>query len=1135
MDNIKPKIIISIEKKYNLNLKKIYDFQDITKQPQSYKIDKKNNIIEINLNNCEITSLNPLKSIKTLRELYLRGNSINNIEALSHLKELEYLDVSYNKIEDISILKQLTTLRYLNIANNRIYDISPIYDQLRNDLYLHAVNNPIVYPPQYISINRNGDVVEWFDALWSNVKNKIEDNLQTKKEILNLGNCGITDLSRFPLLYKCTHLKRLILSNEWAIYDQGWDRETSKNDNLPNNIFHVPPEFSKLRKLEELIIGGDWKSKKNSFWNRWRIRNFSVFNKLSKLKYLNVSNNLITGNINLNKLRQIEILHLNNNRITSITATSYFEKIIELYLSNNSISNISFLNKFPRIDTVDLHSNKIKTLLPIQELIKKVEINDSRWQKHTINLNKNPLSNPPLEIISQGNEYVLAYFKQYQAEQNIRIKPYINRDIKLVLVGNSDAGKSTLIEYFITGNWNSTISSTHWMEVKPWSTKHKNQSYNIRIFDFGGQEYYHDTHYLFFTKQTAYLLLWNEQSNKYGNISIEQRQADDSLQTNKVECFPLEYWLNSIDYHTKNKKISVDEKRIIEILNERDFDIKNSISAGENWTNKVIQSTENIGRELDDVPNILVAQNKIDNANDLRFLDEFNLKKSYPKIFEYTSLSVKTQRGMENSKDILFELLDKVSLFNREFLGTWGFLKKEIENGVSFDKKISLIKFKEYCNNKIKTIPEVNKGNRNLIKQVLFNDTDTISFAQYLNNIGLILYFPENEKLKDYVFLNQKEILKKIYDVLSGLNNLNGRFSKDYIKNTLEKNNFDSECQMIINIMSHFKMIFEHPSDVDYYIAPLYLPSEPPKSVKIFLSTFQKPICKFIFNSFIHKHVILEFFQKHGKAVLKDTNNSESYLYWKNGVVLKDIETHEIVLMKFCNVDDTNEKAYIDVYRLENSRNTQFSDDVIKTLEEICIDKDVTKTVTIDGENFIPISIIHKAEDNENWVFHYEEKYYDLKQFKQYLKQPLKMKKIFISYSKEDTSYLVKLENHLSVLKRNGTIDTWNCRQLIPGEKWDGKIKNELEEADIILFLVSDDFLATDYIWDIEIKRAIERENENPEKVKVVPIIVRDCYWEGSPLGAYNTTPPKAQVLTTSSNIDLAFKNAVLGIIKLLE
>lgn len=132
------------------------------------------------------------------------------------------------------------------------------------------------------------------------------------------------------------------------------------------------------------------------------------------------------------------------------------------------------------------------------------------------------------------------------------------------------------------------------------------------------------------------------------------------------------------------------------------------------------------------------------------------------------------------------------------------------------------------------------------------------------------------------------------------------------------------------------------------------------------------------------------------------------------------------------------------------------------------------------------------------------------------------MKKVFISYSKSDSASLQKLENHLSVLRRTGAISTWNCRKLLPGDKWDGKIKNELEEADLIIFLVSDDFLATDYIWDIEIARAIERENADPN-IRVVPIIVRSCDWQDSPLGIYNTAPKKAQVISTSNDIDEAW------------
>jgi len=1129
MENIKPIEITKIEKRFKIVLKQIEHFQDVAEYDRSYKLDYDLKIIELNLNNCNIGYFSESLLIKSLQKFSLVGNKIRNIDFLKSLQNLIYLNLSSNQIDDVSILNNHQRLDYLDISNNNIYDLSPLYDSLRNDLNLLTFDNPLVYPPKFIK-NDNHEIIDWFDNLWSNANNKIKDCLMMEDDILDLGNMGLTDLSRIPLLFECKHLKKLIISNEYAEYEDEWIRRTSNNDGLPNNIYFVPVEISKLINLQELIIGGDWKSKRRKTWNRWRIRTFSVFNKLRNLHILNLSNNLIHGNVILSNFKEIEILHLNNNKITSVKIGSALENVEEVYLSNNLITDISFINFLPNIKTVDFHSNKIQTLLPILDLLRYKNISVSKWQLNTINLIQNPLVNPVLEIVEQGTDAILSYFEQYKASEVINIKPYLNRDIKLILVGNSDAGKSTLVDYFITNKWNNNISSTHWMKIQPWITKHKGKNYNIRIFDFGGQEYYHDTHYLFFTQQTAYLLLWNEASNKYGKIYIEQKQVDGTKIINSVECFPLEYWLNSVVYHTKNRKLSIDEQRITEIIDKRDVEIQ----IEEEWSRKSSKEIENVG-DLENVPNILITQNKIDSVSDVTFLNEFGLKKSYSEIFEFSSISVKSQRGIDNHKNLLFELLDKIPLVDRELLGTWGYIKEKIESGRHPNKKISISEFKKYCNKEIKKMPEVQGKVQKLPDGILFNDISIKSFTQYLNTIGLVLYFPENDALKEYVFLNQNDIVKNIYNILLNLNNLNGKFDKNHVNNVLGKLVFDDESRHIIQIMCHFKMIVEHPSKEQNYIAPLYLPSAPPKSIKLFLSTFQKPICRFIFNSFIHKHIILEFFQKYGQDIIKDSDNGEAYLYWKNGIVLKDINTTEIVLVKFCNVDESNSKAYIDVYMMENSGDGRFSQEIITTLEKICSDKDITKTVTIDGVNFIPLMIIHKAEEDSNWVFMYNQKYHNLKEFKQYLKSPIKMKKIFISYSKADTQYLVKLENHLSVLKRNGTIDTWNCRQLIPGEKWDGKIKQELEEADIILFLVSDDFLATDYIWDIEIKRAIERENENPAKVKVIPIIVRSCYWEESPLGIFNTSPPKAQVLSLASDIDTAFKDVVMGIKKLLK
>ena len=96
--------------------------------------------------------------------------------------------------------------------------------------------------------------------------------------------------------------------------------------------------------------------------------------------------------------------------------------------------------------------------------------------------------------------------------------------------------------------------------------------------------------------------------------------------------------------------------------------------------------------------------------------------------------------------------------------------------------------------------------------------------------------------------------------------------------------------------------------------------------------------------------------------------------------------------------------------------------------------------------------------------------------------------RVFLSYASADDSHRFELEKHLAPLKRQGFIDTWSDRKILPGGAWGSEISDELEAADIILCLVSADFLASDYCWDIEMKRALEREKS--KEAVVIPIVV---------------------------------------------
>ncbi|MER3435567.1 MAG: hypothetical protein C4288_19770, partial [Leptolyngbya sp. ERB_1_1] len=113
--------------------------------------------------------------------------------------------------------------------------------------------------------------------------------------------------------------------------------------------------------------------------------------------------------------------------------------------------------------------------------------------------------------------------------------------------------------------------------------------------------------------------------------------------------------------------------------------------------------------------------------------------------------------------------------------------------------------------------------------------------------------------------------------------------------------------------------------------------------------------------------------------------------------------------------------------------------------------------------------------------------------------------KLFISYAHKDESLRQKLDTHLSVLKRQGVIDAWHDREIKPGTEWAKEIDKNLNTADLILLLVSSDFLASEYCYEREMTRAIELHDK--KLARVIPIVLCSCDWEPAPFARLQGLP----------------------------
>src|SRR5690348_16403014 len=102
--------------------------------------------------------------------------------------------------------------------------------------------------------------------------------------------------------------------------------------------------------------------------------------------------------------------------------------------------------------------------------------------------------------------------------------------------------------------------------------------------------------------------------------------------------------------------------------------------------------------------------------------------------------------------------------------------------------------------------------------------------------------------------------------------------------------------------------------------------------------------------------------------------------------------------------------------------------------------------------------------------------------------------KIFLCYAREDELLLERLKTHLSPLRRKGLIDIWYDREINAGTKWEEEIDKHLNDANIVLLLISPDFINSDYCYGTEMQRALERDSLG--EAIVIPIILRPVHWQ---------------------------------------
>lgn len=132
---------------------------------------------------------------------------------------------------------------------------------------------------------------------------------------------------------------------------------------------------------------------------------------------------------------------------------------------------------------------------------------------------------------------------------------------------------------------------------------------------------------------------------------------------------------------------------------------------------------------------------------------------------------------------------------------------------------------------------------------------------------------------------------------------------------------------------------------------------------------------------------------------------------------------------------------------------------------------------------------------------------------------------VFIAYARKDRSLLDELVKHLSSLERQGLINCWVDSDIVEGTEWRPQLLDRLRTAQVILLLISPDFIASRFCYDVEMKEALLR--HEAREARVIPVILRPVEWYGLPFARIQLTPASANPVTCWLDRDAAFVDVI--------
>jgi internalin A len=850
-----------------------------------------------------------------------------------------------------------------------------------------------------------------------------------------------------------------------------------------NKISEVPREIGKLVQLKIL-----------NFSYNLLFELPKEMSKLVQITHLDLSQNRFTEiPKEIMKLTQIESLELYSNKICEIpNEIKNLQQLRILSIFDNSISYLpKELEKLTQLSTLAISGNRItevpeeigniEVVILSENLISRVNLiyHDGLSLKE-LYLHDNPALKLTPELL--GPTLVEVYGKQKTPASPRAILEYLAKvqqgsrplnEAKLIFVGRGEAGKSSLVKRLVHNTFDEHEAKTEGIQITDWTVNPQpNENTLLHIWDFGGQEILHATHRLFLTSRCVYVLVLDHRAN-----TAHQDAA---------------YWLDTISNFSR-------DARVILVLN------------------KIASGSYDINTPplLERYP-MIKAVLRTDCAGD---------------GIGIQALRAEIERQVNELEDL-----------RKPFPESWFAIKDGFSKRTYTGNYIRFERYQELCAQAGETDVEAQKA-----------------LAEFLHNLGIIVNFAENARLADNYILDPHWLTAGIYKIIHNIQikAAGGWLHLTDLKSILPAADYPEHFHpYLIDLMRHFELCFG--SENDRVLIPELLSEIEPDGIRALLL---EPAMRLNYKYTTLPEGLIPRFIVRSRAM------HDHDLRWRTGVVLKRGECRAVIVR---GEDKNRNQVHISVIGPDQNARRDLLASIRYDLDSIHNDyRDLkpSESVPLPGleanEEVVTLQRLqfeeargkktyeHYSEaQNKPFEFEVQELLYgpdyrttseiririsERTAYTERLENP--RIKVFLSYSHEDHELKEKLETHLKGLAYRDLIDhdhPWNDRRIMPGEEWYPKIIEELERAEIILLLISSDFIASNFCYKIELPVVMKKHEAN--NAIVIPILLRDCVHIGHPFsklqGLPNTAKGKFEPVTSWGNQDAALTNVTEGLLK---